>query len=294
MLRLERYSMDYPVDEVPEQLFALDDSESVCAAMIPPGQHFFYFVRDQGTIFLSPKFDIVRFKSTNVFLNRVRVEKRLEDIEAVYTAKDGEEDEAVFMKDRSVFKLYREDSQIFLSQCFEEDIQFSKIIKTISKKADVENEFADIKDKLFEHYVRIINVFDYYSGISNYPTISMNDFTSFSSACKILDHNYVNLAALDLLLVATCVSINQWVNSAEKDLQRYEFVEMVVRVGNFRYKESGLVKTTAEAIERTLEELIYPHANSMDGAYFRKSQCYNVKTNEILKKNENLIKKVYI
>lgn len=31
----------------------------------------------------------------------------------------------------------------------------------------------------------------------------------------------------------------------------------------------------------------------MDGTYFRRYYCYNVKTNEILKKNEPLIRRVY-
>ena len=31
----------------------------------------------------------------------------------------------------------------------------------------------------------------------------------------------------------------------------------------------------------------------MDGDYFRRKFCYNVKTNEILKKNETLLRKVY-
>lgn len=83
--------------------------------------------------------------------------------------------------------------------------------------------------------MRLINIFDYYSGRSNYPTISMNDFTSFAGACNITDPEYVKLADLDLILVATCVSHHQYVNSAEKDLQRYEFVEMICRVADFRY-----------------------------------------------------------
>ena len=70
-----------------------------------------------------------------------------------------------------------------------------------------------IKDKLYSHYVRILNIFTYYSGTSSYPTISLNDFTSFASHCQILDHHYIGLAALDLIRVATCVSTNQYVNS---------------------------------------------------------------------------------
>ena len=64
---------------------------------------------------------MVRFKSTNIFLNRVKVVKRLEDIATVHQAKDGEEDEAVFMKDRSVFRDYREDTDAYLQKCFDED-----------------------------------------------------------------------------------------------------------------------------------------------------------------------------
>ena len=107
-----------------------------------------------------------------------------------------------------MFRDYREDNQSWLRKCFDEDWQFGKITRTINKKADFEKEEAAIKEILFDEYVRIVNIFDYYSGRSSYPTISMNDFTSFANECNILDHNYIGLAALDLLLVATCVSIN--------------------------------------------------------------------------------------
>jgi len=36
---------------------------------ISPGKHFFYFVYKRDYIFLSPRYDIVRFKGTNVLLN---------------------------------------------------------------------------------------------------------------------------------------------------------------------------------------------------------------------------------
>jgi hypothetical protein len=176
------------------------------ASMVPPGVHYFYFVRDRGTIFLSPQYEVVRFKTTNIFLNRILINRRLEDIDTVHVAKDGEEEEAVFMKDRSVFRDYREDTQVFIRKCFDEDNWFGKIVRTIKKGPDQLEEYEKIKDLLYEHYVRIMNIFVYYSGASSYPTIGMNDFTSFATTCKILDHDNIGLAQLDLLLVATCVS----------------------------------------------------------------------------------------
>lgn len=76
-------------------------------------------------------------------------------------------------------------------------------------------------------------------------------------------------------------------------MTRYEFMEMIVRVANERYKDKKVVKTTCEAIEKVLNDHIYPYAKTMGGEHFRKYQCYNIKTNEILKKNESQIRKIY-
>jgi len=40
----------------------------------------------------------------------------------VFQAKDGEEDDEVFLKDRSVFANFREDTEAYLRKCFDEDI----------------------------------------------------------------------------------------------------------------------------------------------------------------------------
>lgn len=43
---------------------------------VPPGKHFFYYIYKNDYIFLSPKYDIVRFKGSNVFLNTIKVSER--------------------------------------------------------------------------------------------------------------------------------------------------------------------------------------------------------------------------
>jgi len=39
------------------------------SSFLPPGKHFFYYIYDRKFIFVSPNYDIVRYKGTNVFLN---------------------------------------------------------------------------------------------------------------------------------------------------------------------------------------------------------------------------------
>ena len=111
-LNLEKY----PVydEEIPKDLWQLDNTVATYANMVPPGQHFFYLCEEKGNIFLSPRYEVVRFKKTNIYLNRIIVKNRLEDIDTVHIAKDALDEEAIFMKDRSVFKDYREDTTQFL------------------------------------------------------------------------------------------------------------------------------------------------------------------------------------
>ena len=145
--------------------------------MVPPGNHFFYFAREGGEIFLSPKYEIVRFKQTNVYLNRVIVKARLEEVIAVQEI-NMDEEEAVFMKDRSAFKDFKEDTVAFLRKCLEQDIEFSKLPRLFKKDPE---ELELVKETLFNHYERIQNIYLHYVGSSSYPTISMNDFTSFAN-----------------------------------------------------------------------------------------------------------------
>jgi Ca2+-binding EF-hand superfamily protein len=108
-----------------------------------------------------------------------------------------------------------------------------------------------------------------------------------------LDNKFINLAAFDLLFVATNVSANKFILSAERDLNRYEFIELIVRTAIFRFKDTKLTDNVPAAIDMLLTQLIYPTAKSMHGEHFRKYYCYNIKTNEILKNNEANLYKIY-
>ena len=49
-------------DEFPLEYLDEDDTIRLYAQMAPPGYHYFYFMREKGSIFLSPRFEVVRFK----------------------------------------------------------------------------------------------------------------------------------------------------------------------------------------------------------------------------------------
>ena len=58
-----------------------EDNIMQFTSLMTPGKHFFYLIYDRKSIFISPHYDIVRYKGTNVFLNQVIVPPRLEPLE---------------------------------------------------------------------------------------------------------------------------------------------------------------------------------------------------------------------
>lgn len=149
-------------------------------------------------------------------------------------------------------------------------------------KGEEEGTLNEITELLFKHYIQINNIFLYYIGISTYPTIGLNDFTSWANKCDLVDGKWINLAALDRILITTNVALHGLISSAERDLNRYEFLEIIVRLAIAKYRESKICETTPEAILKLLKHNIFPNSLQVNGDSFRRFQCYNVKVNEIL------------
>ena len=62
-------------------------------------------------------------------------------------------------------------------------------------------------------------------------------------------------------------------------------LEFIVRTANFRFLEKKQAADSCEAIDRLMDEYIYPNARFMHGSLFRRKHCYNMKINEIYEKN---------
>ena len=94
-------------------------------------------------------------------------------------------------------------------------------------------------------------------------------------------------------MVATNVSNNKYKNSAERELHRYEFVEFIVRMGLNLYKEPKIVTTVADAIDWLVVKDVVPNNPAVDGLNFRDEHMYNLKVDEIFRKNLPNIQKLF-
>ena len=115
-LTFEKMNPDEPI---PKAIFVLDNNIFLYSNYVPPGTHYFYFVNELGNIVLSPTYQIVRFKETNVYMNSISVQPLNTEFDSVHVVKGGYEEEVVFIKDRSVFKDFKDDTKVYLKTCFD-------------------------------------------------------------------------------------------------------------------------------------------------------------------------------
>jgi hypothetical protein len=92
----------------------------------------------------------------------------------------------------------------------------------------------------------------------------MNDFSSFVKRSELVDKN-LNLSDVDRTLIATNVSLNPYKNSSERELHRYEFVEVIVRLGKNKYVDCGIIDSIHDAFEKLVIDHIIPKNMKVDG-----------------------------
>lgn len=127
---------------------------------------------------------------------------------------------------------------------------------------------------------------------SFFPSVSMNDFTSFSRKAKLQDL-HLKQSTIDRLFITTNFEAENQPNNPDKQLIRFEFIELLIRIAGAKYKETGVCKTWTDAFEKLWEDNILPASEMHLWQGFRDQQLYTVEVNDLFMANDELIRKVY-
>ena len=94
-----------------------------------------------------------------------------------------------------------------------------------------------------------------------YPRVGWLDFSVFCERVSVIDAAHqVSLATIDRAFIATNFDQEHVEGNPEKQLCRYEFLEILVRLASEKYKRSkGPIITFAGALEAFLDENILLH-----------------------------------
>jgi hypothetical protein len=85
-LALEKIPM---LEKAPHTILNIDNTTVLYANFVAPGNHYFYFVQGSERCFISPRYPVVRFKNTNVFMNRITIKPKIHQFESVFTIAEG-------------------------------------------------------------------------------------------------------------------------------------------------------------------------------------------------------------
>ena len=148
---------------------------------------------------------------------------------------------------------------------FDLDFGYSKIVRIIQKN---DNELENVKNLFWLNYTKIKNVYLTCILNSEYPVITWNDFTLICNKCKVVD-KVCNLSIIDTVYIATNVPLNSATVNADRDLSRYEFMEILLRLANEKYKKQKICYSYTESLRKLLDENIYPNIEETNPCIFR-------------------------
>lgn len=210
-----------------------------------------------------------------------------------------------FKRDRSVFGTFAEDSPDLCAQMLEKDEAQGKLTRVCK----VEKTKKAVMGVLQTHYVELKSIFQDLvakSG-STEPTLGMTELTQFAYTCKVLDAS-LNLVTFDRIFTATCAPTNKQKPAGEKRLHRYEFIELLVRLAQAKYadKITDTSKkryayqqnaepslTLADLLQSFISKDLLPNVKMVDYHALRHQHIYQNKVDELLRKNEMVIAKLY-
>ena len=112
----------------------------------------------------------------------------------------------------------------------------------------------------------------------------MIDWGNVCEACKIIDKN-VSTSTLDRLFIAVNVELVSMDDNPDKSLCRFELLEILVRIAGAKFKDTGILKTYSESLERLLDDHFIPYIEDKEWQEFRDDELWCLECSDILECN---------
>jgi calmodulin len=156
------------------------------------------------------------------------------------------------------------------------------------------SDMSIVQVLLTEHFVTIFDTFKKYAADEpqhGYFMMSWNSYSKWCNDMKILDKRNVRIRDIDQIFVKVNVQTRGAEQNHQKALQRFEFLEAIVRLALMRYRT---LKTEPEKLKTFLEKHLVAHADqSWSSENFRREFVYTEDVHKVLYKRIIGLKKIY-
>ena len=170
------------------------------------------------------------------------------------------------------------------------DVKYWKVPRFIKDPEEVEN-----LQLVVEKYYDLLKAEHIWlASSSNFPCVTLNAFTSYSKRAKFQDKN-VNQGMLDTLFIAVNVDLEgpDEGGADNREMIRYEFIELLIRVAKAKYFKPMICPNMAESLEMLIQRNIMP-INVMDQWQgFRNDLMYKIECNDVLEANIEQLKLIF-
>jgi len=68
-------------------------------------------------------------------------------------------------------------------------------------------------------------------------------------------------SAVDRLFIATNVELSNQAENPDKQLVRFEFIELLIRIAAEKYRRTGRTQTHSEALQLLINDNVIPHSH---------------------------------
>ena len=152
-------------------------------------------------------------------------------------------------------------------------------------------QYAKVKQILRQNYQYIKECYYELQYNSVYPFINKIELSSFAEKAKLIDER-LNMANCDLLFVSTNTQQKGGIKQ-KTGLIRCEFLEYLTRVSNFKYVQTGVVKTINEALKIVIEDYLKPNFHPLPWQAFRDEELWTIDVNDVFETNLDGIQKLH-
>jgi hypothetical protein len=270
------------------------DSSYRTIRMCPPGKIYFFFTL-KGKFFSSLEYDTAikkiefageAYNTINVVENRPSPSQLWLQLKPLARPREEMPCKEVIPDwdfERSVFKDYVSDSAELLTECFNEDLDRSKIKELTGK------EYNGIIEYLRQFYPAIKET---------YKTLAAKAWLDWDSWLEILQEfaltsKMIGSSDLTLYDIESLIkTFRYWNSTTEVFFARYHFLELVVRISIIKYYRNRDVAKISQAVKLFFKQF-FSAFDKLSSNEFRTEKLYTKAMNKIMGRHQHLLVKIY-
>lgn len=117
-------------------------------------------------------------------------------------------------------------------------------------------EYTPLRESINDNISVIKDVFLDTAASSDFPKVTMRSLEVLVTECGLVDNRHISVKDVDRFFIAATTKDGSGKVTA---MCRYEFIDFLARLSEYKYRETKVVMTCKEAFDKMMNEHIIPY-----------------------------------